>query len=160
MSRILRDVITDNNVYLAAFNGGRKDNAIPRECMAEIIVAVDKTAEVKAAIENAAKEIKEEFATSDADLKCVVDISEGCSTEAVTYEDSTRAVSLIQALPNGIMRMSQDIDNLVETSLNLGVISLDESGICLRFSLRSSVGAALKNLKLSLIHISEPTRPY
>ena len=43
--------------------------------------------------------------------------------------------------------MSQDIDNLVETSLNLGVISLDESGICLRFSLRSSVGAALKNLK-------------
>ena len=39
MSRILRDVITDNNVYLAAFNGGRKDNAIPRECMAEIIVA-------------------------------------------------------------------------------------------------------------------------
>ena len=131
MSRILRDVITDNNVYLAAFNGGRKDNAIPRECMAEIIVAADKTAEVKAAIENAAKEIKEEFATSDADLKCVVDISEGCSTEAVTYEDSTKAVSLIQALPNGIMRMSQDIDNLVETSLNLGVISLDESGLSL-----------------------------
>ena len=43
-------------------------NAIPRECMAEIVVAADKTAEVKAAIENAAKEIKEEFATSDADL--------------------------------------------------------------------------------------------
>ena len=158
MSRILRDVITDNNVYLAAFNGGRKDNAIPRECMAEIIVAADKTAEVKAAIENAAKEIKEEFATSDADLKCVVDISEGCSTEAVTYEDSTKAVSLIQALPNGIMRMSQDIDNLVETSLNLGVISLDESGICLRFSLRSSVGAALKNLKSQIKFISEAFR--
>ena len=33
--------------------------------MAEIIVAADKTAEVKAAIENTAKEIKEEFATSD-----------------------------------------------------------------------------------------------
>ena len=47
MSRILKDVITDNNVYLAAFNGGRKDNAIPRECMAEIIVEADKTAEVK-----------------------------------------------------------------------------------------------------------------
>lgn len=126
--------------------------------MAEIIVAADKTAEVKAAIENAAKEIKEEFATSDADLKCVVDISEGCSTEAVTYEDSTKAVSLIQALPNGIMRMSQDIDNLVETSLNLGVISLDESGICLRFSLRSSVGAALKNLKSQIKFISEAFR--
>ena len=158
MSRILRDVITDNNVYLVAFNGGRKDNAIPRECMAEIIVAADKTAEVKAAIENAAKEIKEEFATSDADLKCVVDISEGCSAEAVTYEDSIRAVSLIQSLPNGIMRMSQDIDNLVETSLNLGVISLDESGICLRFSLRSSVGAALKNLKSQIKFISEAFR--
>ena len=31
MSRILRDAMIDNNVYLAAFNGGRKDNAIPLE---------------------------------------------------------------------------------------------------------------------------------
>ena len=54
--------------------------------------------------------------------------------------------------------MSQDIDNLVETSLNLGVISLDESGICLRFSLRSSVGAALKNLKSQIKFISEAFR--
>ena len=114
MSRILRDAMIDNNVYLAAFNGGRKDNAIPRECMAEIIVAADKAADVKAAIENTAKEIKEEFATSDADV----------------------------VLP----------------SLNLGVVSLDESGICLRFSLRSSVGAALKNLKGQIKFVSEAFR--
>ena len=51
--------------------------------------------------------------------------------------------------------MSQDIDNLVETSLNLGIISLDESGICLRFALRSSVGAALKNLKNQIACVSK-----
>ena len=51
--------------------------------------------------------------------------------------------------------MSQDIDNLVETSLNLGIISLDESGICLRFALRSSVGVALKNLKNQIACVSK-----
>ena len=140
--------LVGNRIYLDVVSVGATINIMMAASMAE----------GKTVIENAAKEIKEEFATSDADLKCVVDISEGCSTEAVTYEDSTRAVSLIQALPNGIMRMSQDIDNLVETSLNLGVISLDESGICLRFSLRSSVGAALKNLKSQIKFISEAFR--
>ena len=106
LKAILTEDIENKNEWLEKWDKDWQD--ILWECMAEIIVAADKTADVKAAIENTAKEIKEEFATSDADLKCVIDISEGCSAEAVTYEDSIRAVSLIQSLPNGIMRMSQD----------------------------------------------------
>ena len=135
--------------------GGQKDNAIPRECLSEIIVEADKAEAVKAAVEETVNEIREEFATSDADFNVTTELSDGCSVKAVTKEDSAKAVALIQSLPNGIMRMSQDIDNLVETSLNLGIISLDESGICLRFALRSSVGAALKNLKNQIACVSK-----
>ena len=147
MSRILRDAAEKAPIFIVSVEGGKKDNAIPRECLSEIIVEEDKAEAVKAAVEEAVNEIREEFASSDADFNVTTELSDGCSVKAVTKEDSAKAVALIQSLPNGIMRMSQDIDNLVETSLNLGIISLDESGICLRFALRSSVGVALKNLK-------------
>ena len=155
MSRILRDAAKKAPIFIVSVEGGKKDNAIPRECLSEIIVEADKAEAVKAAVEETVNEIREEFATSDADFNVTTELSDGCSVKAVTKEDSAKAVALIQSLPNGIMRMSQDIDNLVETSLNLGIISLDESGICLRFALRSSVGAALKNLKNQIACVSK-----
>ena len=155
MSRILRDAAKKAPIFIVSVEGGKKDNAIPRECLSEIIVEADKAEAVKAAVEETANEIREEFATSDADFNVTTELSDGCNVKAVTKEDSAKAVALIQSLPNGIMRMSQDIDNLVETSLNLGIISLDESGICLRFALRSSVGAALKNLKNQIACVSK-----
>ena len=155
MSRILRDAAEKAPIFIVSVEGGKKDNAIPRECLSEIIVEADKAEAVKAAVEETANEIREEFATSDADFNVTTELSDGCSVKAVTKEDSAKAVALIQSLPNGIMRMSQDIDNLVETSLNLGIISLDESGICLRFALRSSVGVALKNLKNQIACVSK-----
>ena len=155
MSRILRDAAEKAPIFIVSVEGGKKDNAIPRECLSEIIVEEDKAEAVKAAVEEAVNEIREEFASSDADFNVTTELSDGCSVKAVTKEDSAKAVALIQSLPNGIMRMSQDIDNLVETSLNLGIISLDESGICLRFALRSSVGVALKNLKNQIACVSK-----
>lgn len=155
MSRILRDAAEEAPIFIVSVEGGKKDNAIPRECLSEIIVEEDKAEAVKAAVEEAVNEIREEFASSDADFNVTTELSDGCSVKAVTKEDSAKAVALIQSLPNGIMRMSQDIDNLVETSLNLGIISLDESCICLRFALRSSVGVALKNLKNQIACVSK-----
>mgnify|MGYP002231658244 CR=1 FL=1 len=62
MSRLLRDASAP--VAIASIEGGRKDNAIPRECTAQIIVAPDEAAAVKASIEQAAAEIAEEFKAS------------------------------------------------------------------------------------------------
>jgi len=49
--------------------------------------------------------------------------------------------------PNGIIRMSREIDKLVETSLNLGVLKSDDTAVTLRYAVRSSVGVAKKSLK-------------
>ena len=77
MSRLLRDASAP--VAIASIDGGRKDNAIPRECTAQIIVAPDEAAAVKASIEQAAAEIAEEFKASDPDLKLKVSEETDCS---------------------------------------------------------------------------------
>lgn len=154
MSRILREAIKVTPVSIVSLAGGRKDNAIPRDCSCEIIVDADKAALVKNAIDNAGADIKTEFSTSDPQLQLTVNVSDNCTANAMTPDTSSKAVALIQSLPNGIQRMSQDIDNLVETSLNLGVMESDDNGLKLRYALRSSVGAALKSLKSHLVCVA------
>lgn len=46
--------------------------------------------------------------------------------------------------------MSREIDKLVETSLNLGVLKSDDAAVTLRYAVRSSVGVAKKALRTSL----------
>lgn len=152
MSRLLRDASAP--VAIASIDGGRKDNAIPRECTAQIIVAPDEAAAVKAAIEQAATEIAEEFKASDPDLKLTVSEKTDCSESAISAKDSARVIALIEALPNGIIRMSREIDKLVETSLNLGVLKSDAAAVTLRYAVRSSVGVAKKSLKNQLVCIA------
>ena len=41
--------------------------------------------------------------------------------------------------PNGIQSMSADLEGLVESSLNLGIISTVGDTVALRYSVRSSV---------------------
>ena len=50
--------------------------------------------------------------------------------------------------------MSREIDKLVETSLNLGVLKSDDAAVTLRYAVRSSVGVAKKSLKNQLVCIA------
>ena len=57
-------------------------------------------------------------------------------------EATTAAVlTLLTTVPNGIQAMSADIDGLVQTSLNLGILTTDEDTLRASFAVRSSVGA-------------------
>ncbi|MCI5821580.1 MAG: aminoacyl-histidine dipeptidase [Lachnospiraceae bacterium] len=155
MSRIIRDVAKVAPVSIVSMEGGKKDNAIPRDCTAEFVVAADKAEAVCQAVTKEVAEIKNELSTSDPEIKLAVETTENFAGKAVTEEDSKKAVALIQALPNGIMRMSQDIENLVETSLNLGILALENGELNLRYALRSSVGSAVESLRNQLECIAE-----
>lgn len=121
---------TLNSYQIAYINGGTKDNVITKEC--ECVVATDDDISKKADLF-----VKENKNETDKDL--FIDIS-ACSEMPVFSEsDSKKAVSLINALPYGVIKMSKDIENLVQTSLNMGIIKTEENCLHISFSVRSSV---------------------
>ena len=62
-------------------------------------------------------------------------------------EESTRRVlCLLTCAPNGIQTMSADIEGLVQTSLNLGILTTDGDNVTASFSVRSSVESQKKML--------------
>ena len=68
----------------------------------------------------------------------------------ISKEDTARAISTIASLPDGVIAYSKNIEGLVETSLNLGVISKKDGNIITGHSLRSSVGEEKERLKAVL----------
>jgi dipeptidase D len=65
---------------------------------------------------------------------------------ALSTKDSEKLIKLLCEVPNGVQAWSQDIEGLVQTSLNLGVALLDKEGLRLTFAVRSSVNQEKREL--------------
>ena len=84
------------------------------------------------------KEIREQF---DEPNICIRgDDVDALGGNALTTESSAQVIALLNAAPNGVQAWSKDIDGLVQTSLNLGVVTLADE-LSLTWAVRSSVNA-------------------
>ncbi len=123
---------------ITKLQGGAKDNAIPRFCEATLIplgMHIERINDIAAELQ---AEIREQFDEPDA-VVCGDDV-DALGGNALTTECSAKVIALLNAAPNGVQAMSEDIEGLVQTSLNLGVMTLDEE-LTLTFAVRSSVNA-------------------
>jgi len=129
-------------VHLGSLRGGGKHNAIPREASAVVFIRPEDRAAVTADLEKEAAAMQAEY-PAEPDLR--LDIREAAvSSDLWTAEAGRKALSLVQALPHGVLAMSQDIDDLVETSTNLAAVEPREGGLFILLSTRSSVDSALR----------------
>lgn len=146
-NKVLCEFLTGVDEFqIAEIYGGAKDNVIPN--FSECVVALSDSPKVMA--ENF---IKEHFTESDSGLKISV---EKCESKALlSSEMSKKIVSMINEMPNGVQKMSEDIDSLVQTSLNLGVMKLENDSFSATFSVRSSVNEEKNELLKKLENIAD-----
>lgn len=140
MGRILKGIFDLTPFGIISLAGGMKDNAIPRECKAEILVPGENVNLIKEYIEKMDTVLKKEYCTSDSKvtLQCQ---EEGTATESILdYASVSKVVFYLCTVPNGILHMSQQMNGKVETSLNLGIMKLTADALTLTTSVRSSVG--------------------
>ena len=124
--------------------GGSKDNAIPTESRAQIVVSDEAAA--RAALGELEDDLRREHRTTDPELFLRAEAShwEGTPMDRTSTE---RAVCLLTCLPNGVQAMSGDIPGLVQTSLNLGILTTGAEELRACFSVRSSLGSQKEALK-------------
>ena len=126
---------------LISVNGGLKDNAIPREAVAEILVETSRDVDKLTACVAALNTIySNEYALTDPSVLVQLETDSKASSNQIMTEDSTnKVIASLVNLPNGIQRMSYDIEGLVQTSINLGILKTTASEVIFSFALRSSV---------------------
>lgn len=135
MSRFLYGALK-GDLRLVSINGGGKRNAIARDC--EAIVSCTRPEEVKKAFLEFGSILKSEYAVSDPGIFSSVEEIANASI-VVRQEDASKLVGAMFACPHGVLAMSQDIKDFVETSTNLASIRTGDDGcFTLETSQRSS----------------------
>mgnify|MGYP003624425105 CR=1 FL=1 len=119
--RFLLDASNLFDLRLTELNGGSLRNAIPREANASFVIAKDQVEPLKMALAHYLSTIKANLSAIETDIDMLLISPEDFEQcwDSVTQHNILRALN---ACPNGVIRMSDDIEGIVESSLNLGVI--------------------------------------
>ncbi len=149
--RILQE--TEIKIRLAAFSGGNKHNAIPRESFALVLVPRRALKKFQSALDKQGAALQAEYATSDPNLKLSAEKAK--SKSAWSNKSTAAALRLIHALPHGVLMMSNDIPGLVETSTNLAIVEMKKKKLRIHNSTRSSVNSALQGARDQIRAIAE-----
>lgn len=154
MGRILNDIGLDIDYNLVDLKGGSKHNAIANNALA-IIGVSDR--DIKPAMEKISSfkdQLKGEFRVADPDL--TIDVKEaGDVKRAFTKDLTRRLVEFMMLVPYGVKDMSLDIEGLVQSSSNIGVILEEDDSLNFMSCVRSSVGSILHEQLRSIDLISK-----
>lgn len=126
---------------IASVDGGSLRNAIPREAIAVIVVPSAKVNEFEKAVSTYLNIYKSEFSMTEPSLSFVAEKT----VLPTTLIDEKTQFNLIRAAfgcPNGVVRMSDSVPGLVETSNNLARVVSDSNYVYAQCLLRSSVDSA------------------
>ena len=135
--------------------GGLKDNAIPREHTAEVLIPVDKKEEFLAYLEELTGVLRREYAASDAGIQITAEEGGVQEAQILSYASMSKVLFYLRQVPDGVQHMSRVMPGLVETSLNLGILKLTEDAFLTTTSVRSSVSTRKEELLDRLTHLVE-----
>lgn len=141
LGRTLNTIFHTYDMRLIRCDGGNKENAIPRESTAIIRVASDLS--LKEFVYKLENELKYEYHTADPELFISVNKVEKTDELWLPMDkDSTkRTSSFMFCVPDGLLKMSIDVEDLVQTSTNLGRMYTEENKVIYSFMMRSSVNS-------------------
>lgn len=152
MGELLRRAREVMPFCLTSLTGGAKDNAIPRSCQVTAVMLGVNPERINDITEQLQTEIREMYDEPEALI--YGDNVEALGGNALSTELTDEVIKLLCDLPNGVQKMSADIDGLVQTSLNLGIATLAEE-LKLTLSVRSSVNTEKTELLQTLKDLAE-----
>ncbi len=145
LNRLLWYNLEHLDVRLASIHSGSLRNAIPREGEAIVVVPNAQFGEFKEYINEITQSVKNELAQVDPDV--TIEFSETDQPDFII--DKKTQDNLVRALygcPHGVMRMSDAMEGLVETSTNLAVVQSDDNSVFVQTLQRSSVDTTKEDL--------------
>lgn len=135
LGRILCATQQKTELRIAGIGGGLKDNAIPVSAFADVVAADEAAA--RAVCAELQEILRQEFRITDPGV--TVSVSPWDCRTPMDGDSTRRVICLLTCAPNGIQAMSADIPGLVQTSLNLGILSAQDTSVSASFCVRSSV---------------------
>ena len=132
--------------------GGAKDNAIPRSCQVTLVAMGSHIERINDVAAQLQEEVRATF--DEPEARIYGDDVDALGGNALSTQDSAKVIALLRSAPNGVQSWSQDIEGLVQTSLNLGVVRLADA-LRMTFAVRSSVNQEKRELLAQLQELAK-----
>ena len=139
-------------ISLTQLSGGDKDNVIPYFCQCTLVTLGMNPERINEIARDLEEEIRREY--DEPNVSIHGDNVDALGGNGLSTEDTARVIALLNSVPNGIQAWSQDIQGLPQTSLNLGVLMLEDN-LELEFAVRSSVNQEKRELLDRLIEVAK-----
>lgn len=141
MTRLMSAAEDKCGIRLASFVGGNLRNAIPREAVVVVAVPEENEKAFTKLVNNFAKTVKAEFALTEPELSIK---AKAVETPAKVMPEATqhKLLDMVFALPNGVLRMSDSMPGIVETSNNLAIVKAENGHIEISSLMRSFVDSS------------------
>lgn len=140
MGRVLENLDSQIGIDLSYIEGGSKSNAIPRYAKSMISISNDMVKKTSSTISRIEKELKTELISTDKEIELSFRKSDAIKNKVFSNKTKRNIITSLMLLPNGVQTMSMDIEGLVESSNNVGVVKTMEHEITIESAMRSSVG--------------------
>lgn len=140
MAQILNDVFEVVPFQIVHIQGGKKSNTIPNEAEAVLCVKKSLSQKFLYAVKHSAISLKHEQAVAEPELYINCTPCEPFS-ECMDIESTKNILFALSKFPNGVQTMSPDMPNMVQTSLNMGVLTTEPDCISMQFLVRSNASA-------------------
>lgn len=146
LNRLLWYTAKEFEMRLVELKGGNLRNAIPREAYAMVTIPPDMQKPFESYCKLYTLTIREELLHTDPAVKLSIKAID-TPEYVINRKTQCKLLNALYACPNGVMKISYEIENLVETSTNLASVKFEENNkIIIATSQRSSLDSALKDI--------------
>ena len=144
MGKLLNNLKKHADFDIISTYGGDKANAIPNACTVEFCVSDFSSFEKE--LKKAIELINHEFIDREKTMLLTYNKESEGTYSVIAKDDCKKLIAALCCTPNGVLEMSATIDGLVETSLNLGILNIEDETLTMHYGLRSNKQVALDSL--------------
>lgn len=157
MTNVIQNLIMRMEmVNLISFDSGAKRNAIPKSAVAVLAIDPEKIDILEAAIAEVRESVlKQSIHEEERAMELKVTGADTETGQMMTNTSTLELLTLLSALPNGLIKWSDDVKGLVQTSTNLAIVNTSADTATVQMMSRSSVFDELETVRRNIQSVAE-----
>ena len=154
LARFLAGHAAELQLALSDFKGGSLRNAIPREAQCTFTIPAEQVELLNQRVNQYQGILQAELAATEPSLR--LSINEAVSaSQVMTSGAQKQLIHLLNACPNGVIRMSDDIVGVTESSLNVGVVTTRAESVSVLCLIRSLIDSGREQIESTVQSLSD-----
>jgi dipeptidase D len=155
MARLLQGLNKKVNYSLADISGGVQYNAIPRETEVTILMTDQDKQMVMDTIQSYKSIYRNEYRIAEPHLDIAVHLYHDYQGDVLSNTSKKKVIDYLYFCENGIIRMDMEIDDTVESSINVGTIHLEEEDAVIQMMARGSIKSVYEEMYNKIVYMAD-----